>query len=288
MKGSPQIISLLPDLFKISRPITAGSSPLIVSGNLLHLDEVQVLPIVQGLQPRIDKDKKIKVYAALAGYSVLDKIHKAKPEDYLKLLWTPCQEMPVWIGSVKDTDSYDDLLKVFDVTKFGDAAAEGNGSFPALVSLKEILELFRNNKIKSSAICREYGSNIISTSEDTRIIDALDLMFQKRIRRVFLAQKESSSFKRFISSRDVIRFLFSPERLEIAKKTPPLWLDALLSDIKPSEAKTVADDEKINEASRYMGDRADDCLVLENSKKVISRWDIVMKSWKSGNYSFGV
>ena len=105
MDDSPSIASLIPDLFKIPRPITDGSSPLIVSANLLHIDVIQMLPILEGLHFKIDSSTKIKMYATLGGYSVLDAILKADPKDYMKLLWTPCKDFPVWIGSVKYTDT---------------------------------------------------------------------------------------------------------------------------------------------------------------------------------------
>ena len=89
------IQSLFPNLFKTSRPITPGTNALIISGSLLHLEEVQMLPIVQGLQPKTDPTTGIKMYATLGGYSILNAVFKTKPKDYFKLLWSPCQENPV-------------------------------------------------------------------------------------------------------------------------------------------------------------------------------------------------
>ena len=161
MYDSRSLASLIPDLFKITKPITAGSNALIISANLLHLDEAQMLPIVQGLQERIDPLTGIKMYAAFAGYAVLNAILKTDPKDYLKLLWTPCKEFPTWIGSVKYNDSLDDLLKVLDLTKFGDAVVEGKGTIPALVTLQDILLLYKTDTIKSTLNAFEIGSEII-------------------------------------------------------------------------------------------------------------------------------
>ena len=112
------------------------------------------------------------------------------------------------------------------------------------------------------------------------------MMFEKRVRRVFLSSERKNSVS-FISSRNIIRFLFSPERLEIAKENPERWVDAKLSEIDASEAKMIADGKIVNQAAREIGDRVDDCLVCEHTKKVVTRWDIVMKPWKTGNYLFG-
>jgi hypothetical protein len=74
--------------------------------------------------------------------------------------------------------------------------------------------------------------------------------------------------------------------LERSQKDPTHWVDAKLSLIKGSEAKTIQDGKIVNQAAMEIGDLVDDCLVCENSRKVVSRWDIVMKTWKAGNFSF--
>jgi CBS domain-containing protein len=285
MDDSHSIASLFPNLFKSTKPITVGSNALIISANLLHLDEAQMLPIVLGLDEKIDPSTKIKMFATLGGYSVLSAILKTDPKDYLKLLWRPCQEFPSWIGSVKYTDALDVLLKVFNITRFGDAAVEGMGTIPALVTLQDILPLYKNDTIKSTLSVSEIGSERVEISPDASLADALRMMFERRVRRVFLSSERRNSIS-FMSSRNIIRFLFSPERLEIVKEYPERWLNAKLSDIDPSEAKIIADGKIVNQAASEIGDRVDDCLACEHANKVVTRWDIIMKPWKTGNYLF--
>jgi len=285
MDDSLSIASLFPNLFKTTKPITVGSNALIISASLLHLDEAQMLPIVLGLDEKIDPSTRIKMYATLGGYSVLSAIMKTDPKNYLKLLWRPCQEFPSWVGSVKYSDVLDDLLKVFDLTRFGDAAVEGNGTIPALVTLQDILQLYKNDTIKSTLSVSEIGTERVEISPDGSLTDALRMMFESRVRRVFLSSERRNSIS-FISSRNIIRFLFSPERLEIVKEYPERWLNAKLSDIDPSEAKIIADGKIVNQAASEIGDRVDDCLACENANKVVTRWDIIMKPWKTGNYLF--
>jgi hypothetical protein len=111
------------------------------------------------------------------------------------------------------------------------------------------------------------------------------MMFEKRVRRLFLSS-ERKNIVSFISSRRIIRLLFSPERLEIVKEDPERWVDVKLSDIDASEAKMIADGKTVNQAAREIGDRVEDCLVCEPTKKVVTGWDIIMKPWKTGNYLF--
>ena len=279
MKESPRISTLFPDIFNVHSPITVGSNALIVSASLLSLKEVQILPMVQGLQPVVDHETKIKMFATLGEYSVLEAIGKSEPRDYLKLLWTECDEVPTWIGSVKFSDTLDDLLNVFQRTKFGNAAIEDESmGHPGLVTLKDIVSLYRSGRLRTSVRVSEISSERVSTPLDSTITDALQLMFKKRIRRVFHAGYDLQ----FTSSRDIIRFLFSPQKLEAVKKTPGTWLDARLSDFVPSRANSVPDGAPIIEAARQIGDGVDDCLVCESNQQIVSRWDIVMKPWEEG------
>jgi hypothetical protein len=250
-----------------------------------------MLPIVEAdskIDPltKIDPHTGMKMYASLGGYSVLSAVMRTDPNDYAKLLWKHCEDFPVWRGSVKFTDTLNDLLKVFEATKLGDAAVEGSRNFPALVTLQEILVLFRNGSIKSPLRLSEIGSVMIAISPEKNIIDALKLMFQKKIRRVFLSDKAESSTVSFVSDRHIIQYLFSPMGLERSQKDPTHWVDAKLSTIEGSEARIIHDGRNINQAATEIGDRVDDCLVLQNSRKVVSRWDIVMKPWNTNDISF--
>ena len=182
-----------------------------------------MLPIVEAtskIDPltRIDPHTGMKMYASLGGYSVLNAILRTDPKEYSKLLWKQCQEFPIWRGSVKFTDTLADLLKVFDATKLGDVAVEGLRSFPALVTLQEILLLYRNNTIKSTLRVSEIGSEMVAISQESTIIEALKVMFQKRIRRVFLSDDAENTVISFISDPTLNSIsLFSNGIREIAK-----------------------------------------------------------------------
>lgn len=286
MPESPHLSAIFPELYKKPNPIIEPNSPLIVTGSLLHLEEVQMLAIDGGMEPRIDPNTKIRMYGAIGGLSVLSKVRMTNPKDYSKLLWTPCKEIPVWVGAVSYEDSLDELLGVVDLTRFGDAIVE-KGNATALLTLSEIIQLFRSGVIKSNLRVSEVGSVIFSISSDADLLDALKLMFEKRIRRVFLESQKQRSRPCYLSSRSIIRFLFSPQRLEIAKQNPEEWAQAKVRDLQFRESKVIFDGKTINQAAQELGNSVDDCLVCEESQKVVTRWDLVMKPWKSREYSFG-
>ena len=117
---------------------------------------------------------------------------------------------------------------MFDATKFGDASVQGSGDIPALATLDEVLLLYKDDRIMSTLRVEEIGSEMVAMSPETYLLDALRMMFKERIRRIFLTGEEKKSVFPFVSSRDIIRFLFSPLRLDTAKERPEQWLDAKL------------------------------------------------------------
>jgi len=242
-----------------------------------------MFPIVEGneLLPVVDNETKLKKYPAIGGYPVLDAIMKTEPKEYQKLLMTKSQDMPIWIGTVKFSDTLDDVLRIFETTRSGNVVVEREDNNRTILSLKDIAELFEVDKIRSDLRVYDVGSQKISAPKDTTIVGALKVMFDNKIRRVFCPSYKNERL-RFVSSRNLIEFLFSPKSLERCKENPESWLDEKVSTLPGNNATQISDEETVNQASRLIGKKSDACLVSNVSNRVISRWDIVMKSWKLG------
>jgi hypothetical protein len=107
-------------------------------------------------------------------------------------------------------------------------------------------------------------------------------MFQKRIRRLFVADTDLDN--EFISSRKIIAYLFSPERLMYIKEKPERWLEGAVSNVEFMRAEIVSSSFSINKLSRLLGNDMEACLVTEKTGEVITRWDLIMKSWKKTGF----
>ena len=143
------------------------------------------------------------------------------------------------------------------------------------------VDLLRSGIISSTASAAEISSKKVSIPKDTPIIDAIKIMFQKRIRRLFV--DNSNWDNEFISSRKVISYLFTPERLQFVKQNPERWLDGAVKDVELTRAETVSDSSSINKLSRLLGNDMEACLVTQKSE-VITRWDLIMKTWKKTGF----
>jgi len=249
---------------------------------MLHISDVQMLPVEGGELAHYHEKAKIKLYAAIGGYSVLDKIIVTDPTKYQKLLWRPCKEAIVWIGSANYEDEFESLFKTFEITHFGDVIIDRGEDTHALLTLTDLVGLLRQGILTSTITAGEISSKIVSIPSDTPLIDAIRIMFQKRIRRLFLDNPVRGY--EFISSRKIISFLFSPERLQSAKDKPEHWLDAKVTDVDLTRAEIVDDNFSANKISRLMGNDLEDCLVTMKGRGVVTRWDLMIKAEKKTGF----
>ncbi len=277
----PSISSLLPGLFKLHRPVADGNSPLIHAGLILNSSEVHILPVMKGLRPRRDRRTGLVLYGALGGYSFLERFMKTKPKNYYDFLRTPSKEIAVWIGSVDFGNPISDLLHVFEATKFG-AARVSDHDIYTVATLADLVGAMRNSSLVSDMRVEQVGSQPVSISSDAEIGEAVKMMLKFRVRRLFPQGRPGE----FISSRSVIEFMLTPERLRVARRRPEEWCDAKVSALGTRSARVVAPGASLNEAARMIGDEPDDCLVSEGGL-VVSRWDLLMKPWKLGRLSPG-
>ncbi|MGA2875121.1 MAG: hypothetical protein ABSE82_06215 [Nitrososphaerales archaeon] len=282
-----KISTLFPEAFEAASLTASGVNPLVNVVNLLCRNDVQTLPLVPSPEPRINPETKIKEYASLASYAVLDSILRSDFKNYQLLVFsTKCQEVAVWIGSLRSTDSLDELMRVLEMNGFGNAIVEQEDARKnVLLTLKDIVSLYQSERLRSTLLVSDVSSPKVSASTDTTITETLSLMLNKGARRLFLQPKnaeeeENYSGLQFVSDRGILSFLFTPQRLEILKKSPESWLDARICDVGTSSAVPVACDATINQASQLIGEKPDGCLVCEESQEVVSRWDIAMKPWQ--------
>jgi hypothetical protein len=274
----PSIASLMPNLFRLHRPTVDGNSPIIHTSLTLD-NEVQILPVSSGLKPLRDRETGLVLYGALGGYSFLERLVRTRPEDYLDFLQTPSREIAVWIGSVDFCSPVGDLLHAFEVTKFG-AAHVSNHAMHTVATLADLVGVMRDNSLVSDMHVEQVGSRRVSVSPNASIREAVETMIRVRARRLFL-QGHSSEF---VSSRSVIEFMFTPDRLRVVRRKPSQWCNAEVSLLNTRSARVVTPGSSLNEASRMIGDEPDDCLVTEGGL-VVSRWDLLMKPWKLGHLS---
>jgi len=258
------------------RPITTPDVPVIVAASILSVYEAPMLPIVKvGASPTHVKEG-VTLFQAIGSQPIISLLRETKPKDYYKILWNSCTTTSIWIGALGYDDNLDELLRVFVLTGFGDAKVDSPPSPPALITLNEVVGLYREGKLRCEMGAKDVASPAVVVDCDTPLMEAMNLMCEVRIRRLFLRGKAGE----FVSDRNILAFLFSPKGLKIARDAPDEWTDLRLSDIQSMFARVVSSDESVEQVGR-MVEPGSDVFVLSDNESVISRWDLVIKPWKA-------
>ncbi len=269
-----RISDLLPGLFDVDPPSIGGEDPVILTGSLLKHNDVHFLPAGEKVPPRRLEVANVTLGGAFGGYGILKRVAGSAPRDYYKTLWSKSADIPMWIGSCRFEDPFDDVLEAYSLTKFGGARVTRGGS-EALVTLGDVVGLIGGGRLSTQMSTDEVCSVPITIAEDRPIIEAIKQMISQNIRRLFLQGGQGT----YISDRILINFMFSPERLETARDRPEAWIDGDVSKLatkSPSRCGTGS----LDEAAKAMGPAPDDCLMTDQWR-VISRWDLVVKPWRA-------
>lgn len=270
--GTPTLNRAFPSLFSRSSPVVDRKSPLIITASLLrfHFIESAVM-LVEKTRPMLVGDR----IAFVGGYSALVTLFRARPEDSYKSLFGPSDRSATAMPPVKATSSLRDLLTTFQDGGFGFTAVT-DGRMHAMVGLSDVLGLYQKQVIGTDFTVGDVASRVVEVSRQTPIRDVLKLMFERRIRRVFIRGTND-----FVSDREIVTTVFSPRKLNEAKRSPRTLLDGPLLDYAPVESPEVAADMPLKEASRLVVQAQGGALVCR--KGVVSPWDLVMKPFAKGH-----
>ena len=248
---------------------------MVLTASYIKNIDVHFLPAGMKIPRRKIGIANVTLHPAFGGYGILKKVVDSEPKDYYRTLWARSAEVPIWIGSCRFDEPFEDILQAFSVTKFGGARVT-RGESEALVTLGDAVGLVSLGRLSTQMSTNDVCSVPIAMAKDRPIIDAIREMVSRNVRRLFIEKEQG----RFISDRTLIDYMFSPQRLGIARDHPELWFDERVEKVgtkAPARCKTGS----LDEASKAMGPSPDDCLMTDEWR-VISRWDIIVKPWRAG------
>ena len=274
---------MFPDLFGIPRPVTTAEVPVIVAASMLSLYDSPMLPIVKDRTAPGGEKQGVKLFQAIGGLPIIRMLIDTKPSDYYKALWQPCSTISIQIGSLSFEDTLENLLRIFEATRFGDARVEAATPPNALITLTEVVSLYREMRLKCDLEVKEIASRVIFVDPDTTLIEAMRVMRDKRVRRLFLRGRADE----FVADRNILASLFSPKGLKVLRDNPEAWTDSSLSAIQSIKARTVSPHALVEDVSK-MSESGRDVFILSDRASLLSRWDLVMKPWNLGKLSLSL
>lgn len=270
-----RISELLPTVFEVDPPRIEGDDPVVLTASFIKNFDVHLLPGGKGVPPRRFELANFTVRPAFGGYGILKRVVDSEPKEYYKTLWAKSAEIPIWIGSCDYEQPFDDILEAFSMTTFGGARVT-KGQEEALVTLGDAVGLVRDGRLSTGMSTGEVSSVPVAISKDRPITEAIRTMVSHNVRRLFVEKEKG----RFISDRTIIDYMFSPQRLGIARDHPELWFDEAVEKLGTKDPGRC-NEGSLDEAAKAMGPAPDDCL-LTDELRLVSRWDIVVKPWRAG------
>jgi len=271
---------LFPGLFSISRPIITPDVPVIVAASILATYEFPILPVTKaGAPPDVEK-KEVKLFKAIGGLQIVRLMTESEPSDHYNMMWNPCTTTSMWLGALEYHDSLEKLLRIFELTGFGDARVNAQAPPHALITLEEVVSLYRDRKLKCKLEVGEVASRAIFVDPDTMLMEAMRTMCEKRIRRLFIHGKRGE----FVSDRNILAYLFSPKALAVAKEASDSWTNVKISSIPSTKASFVSAQATVEDVGS-MPEARHGVFVFPDGSSIVSRWDLVMKPWKERQLS---
>lgn len=271
------VSDLFPELFAIPRPITTPDVPVMVAASLLTAYDTPMLPIVKaGTAPGVKKDGLV-LYRAIGSFPIIRLLVESNPKDHYKVLWGACTTTSIFIGSVEFEDPLERVLQVYEKTGFADARVDGNGGPPALITLDEVVSLYRERKLRCAVPASEVASRVAAVPPSLPLIDAMRVMCERRVRRLFLQGKRGE----FVSDRQILSHLFSPAGLKLVRDSPGAWGGMKISDVPSRKAQVVSPTAALEDLGRLL-QPGRDVFTFADGSSVLTKWDLVIKPWKAG------
>lgn len=268
-----KIVEALPQIFKRTYPVLESGTQLLLAASLLRFHQIDAIPI--GFQ------KKQKKHLAVLGYSCLSNLLKADPSWYKAFLEQPCENAAQELASITSNADIGRLLKLFDETKFGFAMVEGEFELGALVSLRDLLGLYKKGVFSTSLSLDQVASPIFSMPSNSTLRQVLEEMFKRRFRRIFLV--DGNGEPRVITDRRIISYIFSTSRLDEVARTGTSPLNIAVDKLEAMQPPKLSGGTGVKDAASIMMEQIEECLVCE--KGVITPWDVIMKPWKMAKLS---
>jgi CBS domain-containing protein len=261
----------LPRIFQRAYPVIEPQTKMLSAMSLLRFHEIDALPL--SFEPGEKRQR------AVFGSSSLARLILVGPEQLGSFLGRPCADASEPLATVRATQDLATLLETFAKTRYGFARVEERTGVGALASLTDVLELYETGVVTTSLSVKDVGTPISSMPSDTSLRKALQEMFRKRFRRVFV-----SGSRGFVSDREMIGHVFSPGvlgQILQRRKGPKEVLEITVSEVKRVMAKEVPPGTTLRKAARALrAESRGQCLVFDHM--VVTPWDVVMKPWMAG------
>ena len=254
-------------MFNRTWPAVDPETRILLAVLLLRSNKVDALPLVLG-----ENDSSRFV----SGFSCLSKLVQTDPTNYKSFFEQSCESVSLGLPTIPAEKNLESLLEAFSNTGFGFAWAEWkhDSRVGGFLALRDLLPLYGKSIINTDLLVRDIASpNILSLDADTSLEQALNKMILRKVRRVLISENQ-----KVISDREIIEYVFSPDRLEKVLENPSTLLEGKLRDLESTRPISLRDEQSVGVAAELLHVEDGGCAICESG--IVTPWDVVIKPWK--------
>jgi CBS domain-containing protein len=275
----------LPDLARRPFPVIEEGSAILVAGTVLDIPRREVLPIVRLTEDgtTFSLTEGERGHRVFSGYSLIRRILHTDPEEWYRLLFEPCENASMTMRSIPgEALILTNVLETFSREKFGWALIDREGALPAVMGLADLIPLYRTGVLQTELTLREIATpEIFSLPGATTIEAALREMMKRRVRRVRLSKSGD-----FVSDREILVHIFSPDVLNAVRAAPHKLLDSTLEEVEPRTPLQVDPATTVEELAGQFPPESGAWSAL-CGEGLATPWDLIMKPWDLGQLRVG-
>jgi CBS domain-containing protein len=175
------------------------------------------------------------------------------------------------------------VIEFFRKTKFAfTPIIAKDKSIVAVLTIRDFLPIVKNkNKVKDTPIS-QISSKLTSIDKNTDILKTIDLMLKEGIRNIGITENGNDSSKVIgvVNDRSILEFLLSYNGRQIMKDLGQKISSNIMigEHLKIYPIKEVPQDKSINAGATLLAYMERPFLILEGKDKIVTPWDIVMKT----------
>jgi len=273
---STSVIDALPHIFR--RPlqtIEAGAS-IFAAGTLLDIPRRDVFAIASALGPDVRLFSQNRRLRAFSGYGLLGALVRTPAKGYYRFLFERCERASLPLPCIDAGSSLSRVFEVMSKTRIGWLLARRDVEY-AMVTLADLLPLYERGVLATDLLLKDVSTDKVFTlAAGARLDDALRGLIERRVRRVFL-----SGTRKFVSDREIMEHIFSPERLRVVRESPEKMLESPLWRVGPASAAKASPGLGVAEMATALDATSGAHCVLAGSG-LVTPWDLIMKPWTMG------
>lgn len=178
------------------------------------------------------------------------------------------------------------VIELFKKTKFAFTPITKDRNVVAILTIRDFLPIVMNKNNAETTPISHISSKLTSIDKNTDVLKAIDIMLKKGIRNIGMTKNRNkpSEVIGVINDRKILEFLLSYTGRQIMKDLEQktishIKLIRLTENLDIYPMREVPQDISIKVAAKLLTEMERPFLILEGKDKIVTPWDIVMKTF---------